>query len=69
MTKQHDQIKASPAGRDAMPGIVCTTTHYNASTQTTFRALRTLQDNKINMMEYPCKLMETNNVCTQHKTV
>ena len=69
MTTQQYQIKASPAGRDAMHGIVCTTTHYNASAQTTFRALITLQDNKINMLDYPCQVIKNKMCAKKHKTV
>ena len=51
-----------------MPGMVCKTTHYNASAQATFRTLRTLRDNKINMLEYTCKFIQTT-VLKEHKTV
>ena len=41
-TTQHAYTnnKASPAGKCARPGIACTTTHYNASTQTTLTTYR-----------------------------
>ena len=41
MTTQTLSNQSKSCRRDAMPGIVCTTTHYNASAQTTFRTLRT----------------------------